>query len=81
MCHDVPSRREVCNDIPEEVCTNRQVPVEKLEDDEECTATTVRKCLPATRKECNDVVEQVPRTTYETECTTEYMEECSSGYY
>ena len=35
------------------------------------------KCLPVTRQECNDVVEQVPKQTFEQECKTEYTEECS----
>merc|ERR1712098_483329 len=80
VCRDVTSKVEVCNDVPEEECDHQQTPVTRYEDDEDCSSTTVRKCLPATRQECHPVVEQVPRQTYETKCTTEYMEECTSGY-
>ena len=73
----------MCNDVPEEVCDNVSAPVTKYVDDEQCSNVGARKCVPATRQECNDVVEQVPRQTYETECKTEYTQECSqprSGY-
>merc|ERR1719259_420479 len=55
----------------------------KCVDDEQCSNVGSRKCAPAIRQECTDVVEQVPRQTYETECKTEYTQECSqsrSGY-
>ena len=76
----LPINVEVCNDVPEEQCDHQQTPITRYEDDEDCQSTTVKKCLPATRQECHDVVEQVPRQTYKTQCTTEYLEECTSGY-
>ena len=81
VCHDVTAKREICNDVPEERCEPKQTPVTRYEDDEECQRTTVKKCLPATRQECHDVVEQVPRQTYETKCNTEYVEECTTPGY
>ena len=36
-----------------------------------------KKCVPMTRKKCNDMVEQVPKQTFDQECKTEYTEECS----
>merc|ERR1712240_875408 len=71
VCNDVNEPRQVCNDVPEEVCESKQAPVTKYVDDEQCSNVGARKCAPATRQECNDVVEQVPRQTYETECKTE----------
>ena len=66
----------MCSDKAEEVCENRSASVTKYVDEEQCSSSTNRKCVPVTRQECSDVVEQVPRQTYETECTTEYTEEC-----
>ena len=83
VCNDVNEPRQVCNDVPEEVCDNVAASVTKYVDDEQCSNVGARKCAPATRQECTDVVEQVPRQTYETECKTEYTQECSqprSGY-
>ena len=73
----------MCNDIPDEVCDSRSATVTKYVDDEQCSNVAGRKCATASRQECTDVVEQVPRQTYETECKTEYTEECTqprSGY-
>merc|ERR1711939_53961 len=67
VCNDVNEPRQVCNDVPEEVCDTVAASVTKYVDDEQCS----------------NVVEQVPRQTYETECKTEYTQECSqprSGY-
>merc|ERR1712029_514025 len=83
VCNDVNEPRQVCNDVPNEVCDNIPASVTKYVDDEQCSNVGSRKCSPATRLECTDVVEQVPRQTYETECKTEYTQECSqprSGY-
>merc|ERR1712243_138161 len=83
VCNDVNELRQVCNDVPEEVCDNVSAPVTKYVDDEQCSNVGSRKCAAATRQECNDVVEKVPRQTFETECKTEFVQECSqprSGY-
>merc|ERR1712243_157164 len=77
VCNDVNEPRQVCNDVPEEVCDNVAATVTKYVDDEQYSNIGSRKCAPATRQECNDVVEQVPRQTLETECKTEYVQECS----
>merc|ERR1711915_299001 len=77
VCNDVNEPRQVCNDLPEEVCDNVPASVTKYVDDEQCSNVGSRKCAPATRQECTDVVEQVPRQTFETECKTEYTQECS----
>ena len=53
--------------------------VTKQVDDEDCSDVSVRKCAPATRQQCSDVEEQVPRQAFETECNTEFVEECSSS--
>ena len=81
ICNDVNEPRQVCNDVPEEVCESNQVPVSKYVDQEQCSNVGARKCAPATRQECTDVVEQVPRQTYETECKIEYIQECSEPSY
>merc|ERR1712087_561931 len=83
VCNDVNEQRQVCNDVPEEVCDEVSAPGTKYVDDEQCSNVGARKCAPATRQECTDVVEQVPRQTFETECKTEYTQECSqprTGY-
>jgi len=67
----------VCSDRAEEVCENKSASVTKYVDEEQCSNSGGRKCVPVTKQECSDVVEQVPRTSYETECNTEYTEECS----
>ena len=51
------------------------VSVTKYEDDEQCSTVSTRKCAPATRQQCSDVEEQVPRQTLEQECNTELVEE------
>ena len=96
VCNDKTVARQVCNTSPQEVCGLVQVPVTKFVDEEECANVNTRKCLPATRQECSDVVEQVslvillvhfsnlflvqvPRQTFETECNTELVEDCSDS--
>ena len=99
VCNDKTVARQVCNTAPQEVCGLVQVPVTKFVDEEECANVNTRKCLPATRQECSDVVEQVgliillfsytsltsslpaqvPRQTFETECNTELVEDCSDS--
>ena len=59
VCNDKTVARQVCNTAPQEVCGLVQVPVTKFVDEEECANVNTRKCLPATRQECSDVVEQV----------------------
>ena len=76
VCNDVSTPRQVCSDKAEEVCENRSASVTKYVDEEQCSNSGGRKCVPVTKQECSDVVEQVPRQTYETECKTEYTEEC-----
>ena len=70
MCNDVNSPRQVCNQVPDEVCENKFASITKYVDEEQCSSSSSRKCLPATREECQDVVEQVPRQTYKQECDT-----------
>merc|ERR1711915_1044087 len=77
VCTDVNTPRQVCSDRAEEVCENRSASVTKYVDEEQCSNSSGRKCVPVTKQECSDVVEQVPRQTFETECTTEFTEECS----
>merc|ERR1739843_45453 len=61
VCNDVSSPREVCNEVPEEICNSVPVPVTRYEDDEQCSTVSVRKCAPATRQQCSEVEEQVPK--------------------
>merc|ERR1712211_136333 len=76
VCTDVNSPRQVCNDVPDEVCENKFASITKYIDDEGCSSSSARKCLPATREECQDVVKQVPRQTTKQECNTRYEEQC-----
>ena len=84
VCEDVSTPREVCNDIPDEVCRSVPATITKYEDEENCSNISGRKCSPATRQECENIKENVPRQTFEERCNTEYVEECtqsqSSGY-
>merc|ERR1712107_561638 len=77
VCNDVNTPRQVCSDRAEEVCENKPASVTKYVDEEQFSNSSGRKCVPVTKQECSDVVEQVPRQTFETECKTEYTEECS----
>ena len=61
------------------MCGSVPVTVTRYEDDEECSNVSARKCAPATRQQCSDVEEQVPRQTLEQECNTELVEECSDA--
>ena len=79
VCTDVINPREVCNEVPNEVCQQVSAVVTKQVDQEECSDVSVRKCAPATRQQCSDVDEKVPRQTFDTECNTEFVEECSGG--
>ena len=47
----------------------------RYEDDEQCSTVSNRKCAPATRQQCSEVEEQVPRQTLEQECSTQLVEE------
>merc|ERR1712098_656245 len=77
VCKDVKEPVKVCNDVPEEVCDERPASVTNYEDEEQCSDFDGRKCVEATRQECSDVVERVPIQYFETECSTEYNEECT----
>merc|ERR1712029_319269 len=77
VCKDVEEPVRVCNDVPEEVCDERPHSVTKYVDEEQCSDFDGRECVEATRQECSDVVERVPIQYFETECSTEYNEECT----
>merc|ERR1712243_223456 len=63
VCKDVNTPRQSCSDRAEEVCENRPASVTKYVDEEQCSNSSGRKCVPG--------------TSYETECKTEYTEECA----
>merc|ERR1712029_1176077 len=44
VCNDVNEPRQVCNDVPEEVCDNVPASVTKYVDDEQCSNVGARKC-------------------------------------
>ena len=79
MCTDVVTPREVCNEVPDEVCQQVAAVVTKQVDQEDCSDVASRKCVPVTRQQCSDVEEQVPRQTFDTQCNTELVEDCSNG--
>ena len=79
VCNDVHTPREVCNDIPDEVCRSVPATITKYEDEENCSNVSGRKCSPATRQECENIKENVPRQTFEERCNTEYVEECTTS--
>merc|ERR1712131_15203 len=62
---------EVCNEVPASVT--------RIIDEEQCSNVPSRKCLPTFKEEREEVLEQVPRQTYETKCKTEYIQECSQA--
>ena len=72
VCEDVSTPREVCNDIPDEVCRSVPATITKYEDEENCSNVSGRKCSPATRQECENIKENVPRQTFEERCNTEW---------
>merc|ERR1712107_227464 len=78
VCSDVNSPRQVCNEFPDEVCENKFASITKYVDEEQCSSS--RKCLPATREECQNVVKQVPRHTTRQECDTKYEQQCRTAY-
>ena len=78
VCEDVSNPREVCNQIPEEMCTNSPATVTKFQDDEECSYVNSKVCDPVTRQECENIKENVPKQTLEQRCETKYVEECST---
>ena len=51
----------------------------RYEDDEQCSTVSARKCAPATRQQCSEVEERVPRQTLEQECSTQLVEECTDS--
>ena len=50
VCTDVINPREVCNEVPNEVCQQVSAVVTKQLDKEECSDVSVRKFAPATRQ-------------------------------
>merc|ERR1712029_925125 len=84
-CSEVPVQD--CQQKPRRVCSLVPSILTKEVSDRQCTTSQRNVCQPIfkqvcndvnePRQECNDVVEQVPRQIYETECKTEYTQECS----